>query len=305
MGKRDVLPAFPGQGIQNEQALFMSSQPLVFIIIINWNGRDITLDCLNSLSRITYKNVKTIVVDNASADGSSWALREKFPNVVVLEMKQNLRFAGGTNFGIRYGLEHGAEMFLLLNNDTTVHEEFLSAMVARITSRQDIGMVAPKIYYDAEPNRIWFAGGTISLWTGTMKHIGLREIDNGQYDASRDIEYSTGCCFLTWRDVVENIGLLDESYTMYSEDADWSMRVRRAGYSIVYEPKAKVWHKLSVSSGGHVSWFKMRHKFVSNLRFFARYAAWYHWLVFPWANVLVNGYAAVKYKLTVSKSNER
>ena len=73
------------------------------------------------------------------------------------------------------------------------------------------------------------------------------------------------------------------------------MRFRRAGYSIVYEPKAKIWHKLSVSSGGHVSWFKMRHKFVSNLRFFFRYAAWYQWLVFPWANVLVNGYAAVKY----------
>jgi hypothetical protein len=136
------------------------------------------------------------------------------------------------------------------------------------------------------------------MWTGTMKHVGIREIDSGQYDTRKQIEYTTGCCILTKREVVERVGMLDESYAMYTEDADWSVRVRRAGYTIMYEPKAKVWHKLSVSAGGHLSFFKMRNKFLSNLRFFARYAAWYHWLVFPWANILVNGYAAMRYILT-------
>ena len=276
----------------------MPSQPLVFIIVVNWNGRNITLECLDSLSRISYKNVNTIVVDNASVDGSVQAIRARFPNVVVLEMKQNFKFAGGTNAGIRYGLEHGAEMFLLLNNDTTVDGEFLSRMVDCMTSTASVGMVGPKIYYHDDPTRIWFAGGSLSMWTGTMKHIGIRETDNSQYDVSREIEYTTGCCILTSREVVEMVGMLDESFSMYTEDADWSMRVRRAGYSILYEPKAKVWHKLSVSAGGHLSPFKMRNKFISNLRFFARYAAWYQWLVFPWANILVNGYAAMRYILT-------
>lgn len=276
----------------------MSTQPLVFIIIVNWNGRDITLDCLDSLSRISHRNTRTVVVDNASTDGSVDAIRSRFPAVVVLKMKSNLRFAGGTNAGIRYGLEHGAEMFLLLNNDTIVDPEFLSRMVNCMTSTTSIGMVGPKIYYHDNPTRIWFAGGRLSMWTGTMKHVGIREIDSGQYDTRKQIEYTTGCCILTKREVVERVGMLDESYAMYTEDADWSVRVRRAGYTIMYEPKAKVWHKLSVSAGGHLSFFKMRNKFVSNLRFFARYAAWYHWLVFPWANILVNGYAAMRYILT-------
>ncbi|HCV44267.1 MAG TPA: glycosyltransferase family 2 protein [Bacteroidetes bacterium] len=274
------------------------SQPLVYIIIVNWNGKDITLDCLGSLSRLSYRNTKVVVVDNASSDGSVEEIGKRFPTVVLLEMRENLRFAGGTNAGIRYGLDHGAEMFLLLNNDTTVDPEFLSAMVERLGSSSDVGMVAPKIYYHGDPNRIWFAGGSISMWTGTMKHNGIREDDTGQFDTAREIEYTTGCCILVKREVVEKVGVLDESFSMYTEDADWSMRVRRAGYAILFEPKAKIWHKLSVSSGGHLSWYKMKNKFISNLRFFSRYAAWYHWLVFPWANILVNGYAAAKYLLS-------
>jgi GT2 family glycosyltransferase len=89
--------------------------------------------------------------------------------------------------------------------------------------------------------------------------------------------------------------MLDESFFIYAEDADLSMRVRQAGYRILYEPHAKVWHKLSLASGGHVSLFKMKNKFVSNLRFFFRYASFPQKLVFPWMNVLVNGWAAVKY----------
>lgn len=216
-------------------------------------------------------------------------------------MPQNLRFAGGSNAGLRYGLDHGGELFLLLNNDTTVAEGFLSAMVTRIQTDPLIGMVAPKIYYQDQPERIWFAGGTISMWTGTMKHIGIRETDTGQYDLSLDIDYASGCCVLTKREVIEQIGMLDESFHMYAEDADWSQRVRRAGYRIVFEPQAKIWHKLSSSVGGHLSWYKMKNKFFSNLRFFSRYAAWYQWLVFPWMNLLANGFAAARFLLTARR----
>ena len=279
----------------------MPSQPLVFVIIVNWNGKAVTIDCLDSLSHLTYRNTTVVVVDNGSTDGSVNAIRERFPRVVILEMKQNLRFAGGTNAGVRYGLEHGGEMFLLLNNDTTVDPEFLSPLVSRLGSQTRTGLVAPKIYYHDEPNRLWFAGGEISMWTGTMRHSGIRELDNGQHDASRDIEFASGCCMLVKREVIEQVGLLDESYSIYTEDADLCMRVRQNGYTIAYEPRSKIWHKLS-SSSGHLSWFKMKHKFFSNLRFFARYASWYHWLVFPWANLLVNCYSGLKYLLVSRRS---
>jgi GT2 family glycosyltransferase len=271
------------------------SEPLVFIILVNWNGKIVILDCLDSLATISYNNFRIVVVDNASSDGSAQAIREQHSDVVLLEQKENLRFAGGNNIGMHYALDHNAELICLLNNDTIVDKDFLTQLVARIGSDKNIGIVAPKIYYHDEPNRIWFAGGEISMWTGTMKHAGIREVDRGQHETSKVVDYATGCCILTKREVVEKVGMLDESFFIYAEDADWCMRVRRAGYSIVYEPRARVWHKLSVTSGGHLSFFKMKNKFISNMRFFFRYASLPQKLVFPWMNVVVNGRAAVKY----------
>jgi GT2 family glycosyltransferase len=279
----------------------MSSEPPVVIILVNWNGRDVTLDCLASLRDIAYPNHSTLVVDNASTDGSVKSFRSAFPEVEVLALKENRRFAGGMNAGIRHALAAGAELLLLMNNDTTVDRDFLGPLVDRLRSDPSTGMVVPKIYYHDLPDRIWFAGGVISFWTGTMRHIGIREADAGQYDAPGPIEYATGCCILTSRKLVERIGTLDESYYMYSEDADWSMRARRAGYRIVYEPRAKIWHKLSVSAGGHLSWYKMKNKFMGNFRFFARYAAWYQWLVFPWLSIVVNGVSALRYLITTRR----
>ena len=252
--------------------------PLTYIIVLNWNGRQETLECLASLSHAVHPSVCILVVDNGSDDGSQEAIRREHPGVTLLEMGSNLRFAGGNNAGIRYALEKGAEQIMLLNNDTTVDPAFLRAMSGTLQSSADAGIVAPKILYSADPGRLWYAGGEISFWTGTMRHRGIREPDDGRFDIPCETGYASGCCLLAKRSAVERIGLLDESYFMYSEDADWCMRARRAGFRIMYEPRARVWHKVSVSAGGHLSSFKLRNKFVSNLRFFSRYASWYHWL---------------------------
>jgi GT2 family glycosyltransferase len=273
----------------------MAPLPTIYIVLVNWNGKNITLDCLASLHAVTYPRREVLVVDNASTDGSAETIAQRYPDVRMLRQKENLRFAGGNNAGIRYALEHGADAVMLLNNDTLVDPGFLEPMIERLSSDRSCGAVAPKIYYADAPRSIWFAGGEISMWTGTMRHTGIRENDHGQYDTSRTIDYASGCCILTGREVLERVGMLDESYFMYGEDADWSMRVRRAGYHILYEPRATVWHRLSVSAGGHLSSFKLRNKAISNFRFFARYASWYHWLTFPWMSVLVNLFAAVRF----------
>jgi GT2 family glycosyltransferase len=273
----------------------MAGPPTIYIVLVNWNGKDVTLDCLASLHAVTYPDRKIIVVDNASTDGSADAIAQRYPDVQLLQQQENLRFARGNNAGIRYALDQGADGVLLLNNDTFVDALFLDAMVDRLFSDPSCGIVAPKIFYADTPDAIWFAGGEISMWTGTMRHTGIRRHDRGQYDTARPIDYASGCCLLTRRAVIEKVGMLDDAYYMYGEDADWSMRVRRAGYRILFEPRAKVWHRLSVSVGGHLSAFKLRNKAISNFRFFARYASWYHWLTFPWMSVLVNLYAAGRY----------
>lgn len=283
----------------------MKPQPRVAVIVVNWNGRDITLECLRSLSSLTYPQADLIVVDNASTDGSAEAIRAHYPNVTLLAMPQNLRFAGGNNAGIREALARGADMVLLLNNDTVVDKDFLTHLVARMIVDETCGMVAPKILYFDQPDRIWFAGGEISMWTGTMKHTGIREVDCGQHDTVREIDYASGCCILVRAGVIRKIGMLDESYHMYTEDADWSIRTRRAGYKIVYEPQARVWHKISVSAGGHLSRYKLKNKFISGFRFFWRYGSWAQRLVFPWMSVIVNAVAAAGYILSSFKIKRR
>jgi GT2 family glycosyltransferase len=282
-----------------------SADPLVAIVLLNWNGKTVTLDCLASLRAIHYERMRIVLVDNGSTDGSVEVIRRDYPEVELLEMGTNLGFARGANIGMRYALDHGADMLLLLNNDTVVDPDFLRYMVEALKTNPSLGLVAPKIYYFEEPNRIWFAGGELSMWTGTLRHIGIRQYDHGQFDLPREIPHACGCCLLARRSLAEKVGLLDESYYLYTEDADWVMRARRGGYGISYEPRAKIWHKVSVDSGGHLSWHKNKNKFLSNFRFFARYARWYHWLVFPWLNILVNGVAAIRYVLSRRRPVER
>ncbi len=267
--------------------------PSVYIIVLNWNGKNDTLECLHSLQQVTYPNFRVVVVDNASSDCSVDAIREKFPSVQIISNKENLRFAGGNNVGIRYALDYGADYVLLLNNDTVVDKEFLTEMVAIADQSARMGMIGPKIYYYSEPKKIWYAGGRIEWWKGWVSHIGIRELDGGQYDAITEVDYLTGCCMLVKREVIEKVGILDESFYIYGEDADWCIRASRAGYKLMYVPSSMVWHKLSASIGGHLSWFKNWNKLKSQLRLMVRYAKPYHWLTIPIAmisNILISSF---------------
>lgn len=178
-------------------------------------------------------------------------------------------------------MERGADYILLLNNDTIVDSGFLEHLVNAAVLTPDTGMVGPKIYYYSDPNKLWYAGGKIEWWKGWISHVGVREEDAGQYDRGGETDYITGCCVLIKREVIEKIGMLDESYFIYGEDADWSVRCTRAGYTLLFVPAAKIWHKLSVSSGGHLSWFKNWNKLKSQLRLMGRYAPWYCWCTIP------------------------
>ena len=218
----------------------MTAPPLVYIIVLTWNGKADTLECLRSLADLTYPNFRIMVVDNNSADGTAVEVIKDYPNVEVIVNGSNLRFAGGNNVGIASAVERGAELVLLLNNDTTVERHFLTAMVEAIRSDSGAGMAGPKIYYFGDRKRIWYAGGRIEWWKGWISHVGVRELDEGQYDAPRRIDYVTGCCMLVKREVIERVGMLDEAYYIYGEDADWCVRASRAGFSLLYVPSAVI-----------------------------------------------------------------
>jgi GT2 family glycosyltransferase len=220
----------------------------VYVIVLNWNGKEDTLACLESLRKTDYGNYKVVLVDNGSEDDSVYAVREKFPEVEIVETGKNLGFAGGNNVGIEYAMKAGADYIYLINNDTAVEPGYLKALVEAAEADPRVGLAGSKICYFSEPDRIWFAGGTINWLCNRGQHIGLDELDKGQYDEMREVGYLTGCSLLIRREAVERVGVLSDDYFLYYEDCDYSLRIKNAGYKNLYVPKSKIYHKVSRST---------------------------------------------------------
>jgi GT2 family glycosyltransferase len=223
-------------------------QKNVHIITLNWNNEGDTIECVKSLEKIDYGNYKIIVVDNGSSDESVFKIKKQFPEIKIIKNKNNLGFAGGNNIGIKYAINNEADYVLLINNDTTVEKDFLNKLVEAGEADEKAGILGSKICYYDEPKIIWSAGGDINWLKNKGAHIGLDEIDNGQYDKTKEVNYLTGCCVLIKREVIEKIGALSEDYFLYYEDTDFTLRAKNAGYKSVYVPSSKIYHKVSRST---------------------------------------------------------
>ena len=244
------------------------------IVVLNWNGLADTRELLGSLALARAPEgwtVQAMVVDNGSSDGSPAALRAEFPAVELLALPENRRFAGGNNEGLRRALAAGADAIMLLNNDTAVDPELLERLMRALDQDPAAGAAAPLIYFGAPTDRIWYAGGECRPALGLTRHRGLRARDQGQFRAVEPTGYLTGCCLLARRETWEKVGLLDESYYIYAEDADWSLRARAAGYRLLFVPGARVWHKVSASAGAASPW-KIYQRLRANWTLCARHA---------------------------------
>lgn len=269
----------------------MDSHPLVYIIVLNWNGRADTEECLRSLLGLTYPNYRVLVVDNGSTDGSVDHLRRLFSGAQFIENKTNLGFAAGNNRGIEHAMNNRADYVFILNNDTVVLPDVLNELVAAAEGDPKIGAVGPKICYYSNPERIWCLGGRISFFLGCTWHVAGRQKDRAKYQGIRDVDYLTGCALLLKRDVIEGVGCFDSIFGPgYFEDTDLCMRIRHKGYRLACVEQARILHKISRSSGGAATSLKTYLKIRNAAIFFRRYARPVHWLTLPFgvaANALV------------------
>lgn len=188
---------------------------------------------------------------------------EKIENkiIVIDNSRKNYGFAGGNNVGIKQALTWGAEAIMLLNDDTKIDQAAILYLNKLLFSDPKIGAVVPKIYFypgfEYHKDRykkedlgkvIWYAGGKID-WNNIIGiHHGVDIVDKGQFNKQTEIDFATGCCLMIKKDILEKTGLFDERYFLYLEDMDFSVRIKKAGYKIFYEPKAIVWHKNAGSS---------------------------------------------------------
>ena len=218
----------------------------VSIITVNYNGYDDTCALIESIP-LNDKSLEVIVVDNASRINEAEKISAKYPLVKTIRSEQNLGFAGGNNLGIK---EASGDYLFFINNDTYLKDFNISALIDKLNSSDEIGMVCPKIRFAWENNPIQFAGYTpLSRITLRNKAIGYNEQDKGQYNKAHPTPYAHGAAMMAKREAIEKVGVMPECYFLYYEELDWSMMFRRAGFQIWYEPACTVFHKESRSTG--------------------------------------------------------
>lgn len=241
----------------------------IFVIILNFNGGRDIIECLNSLKR---ERAEIVVIDNGSFDSSLAMIKKNFPKVKIIENNKNLGFAAGNNIGIRHAFKRGADAFILLNQDTIVEKDFLEPLL-----RNQADIVGPVIKFKRRGKWIYDYGGKINWLIGRTSHQeSLTYINSARLPRRLNFQnpdYISGCAMLIKRPVFEKVGLLDERFFLYFEDADFCQRAKKAGFKIGVEPKAIIFHKLI--EGKEKSFFQIYHLMRSNLIFINRYISFW------------------------------
>lgn len=223
----------------------------VAVVILNWNGKDDTLECLESVYKIDYPRFEVIVVDNGSTDGSVEAIKSKFPQSKVIVNVENKGFCGGNNIGIKQAIADSAEYVFALNNDTVVKPLVIRELKKALESDQTIGAVNPFIAFYQKPERIQFDGVSIDWGNGDI--FGKYRGKPMPHNELLDTDFVTWCAVFFHKRIIERVGYLDERFFAYYEDTDWSVRLKKAGFTLRSYQKVLVYHKASQSTGGAYS----------------------------------------------------
>jgi GT2 family glycosyltransferase len=228
------------------------STPSVAVIVLNYNGKDITLQAIESLSEMTYSNFSILHIDNGSDDGSFEAVAERFPDVISLRVEKNRGAARGLNFGLKAAYDRGFDYLMITNNDIGVEPDMLDHLVEVATSDSSIAAVQPKMYYFWDRDRLWSSGGVLRFWIAPTRERGMGEIERGQYDRTEEVDYVNGVGMMISRKAFEEVGYFDPTFNLGGEDADLCMRMKSRGYRTVYVHDAVLYHMVAFTTGSYV-----------------------------------------------------
>ncbi len=216
-------------------------------VVLNWNGLEDTVRCVESLKRTTYEPLAVLVVDNGSVVSPRTRLSDA---VEVIENPRNLGYAGGNNVGIRLALARGADFVWILNNDAYVEPETLGRLVAAATAHPRAAAVGGKVLRADRPNTLWVAWGRVTWRQSLIALDGEDAADDGRWDGERAVPWIPGCSLLMRSAALRAVGPFDEEFFAYHEDVEWAARARAAGWELRYTGAARTWHAVHGSSGG-------------------------------------------------------
>ena len=227
--------------------------PKVVVGTLTWNQKKDVLECLRSLIKLDYPNYEIVMVDNGSTDGTVEAVREEFPQVVIVPNEANLGCAEGVNGEIRYAIQAKADYLFIVANDALVEPSTLTELVKVAKRNPELGMIFPKVYY-YQSNRIWFARGIklhggVDWLRGRFSGFVQDVEDDGSYDEESEADVYPGRFCMVSMPAVKKVGFLDPRYFIYFDDSEWLARMARQGFHGRYAPRARTWHKASSSVG--------------------------------------------------------
>ena len=227
-------------------------EPLVYVLTLNWNTKEMTIECIHSILSSDYPNFKIVVVDNNSSDGSVIAFKKEFGEEIInLETGENLGYGRGMNFGLTYAAKFNPEYFFIMNNDTKIDPSAISEMVKTAKKYDDNCLVTGKVYHYDRPNILQYVGSRfVDKKYLITKRICKYEIDTGQYDKESERDMIDDIFWLMPAKIFKNVGGYSPYFFMNAEQADLALRVKDKGYKLIYTPNAKIWHKGSLSTGG-------------------------------------------------------
>lgn len=222
----------------------------ISVVIVTWNNENDIEECLNSILDQTFKNYYVIVVDNNSTDKTVEIIKQKFPQVTLLEQKKNLYLTGGNNLGIKYAFEKNDSPFVMvLNPDTKVESNLLETLYESMSENPEVGAVGPKVkfYKNKDEGKINSAG---ILFDGFKQayDIGFMQKDDGQFDSERFVFGVTGACILYRSKMLKKIGLYSNQIKLYLDEVELFIRAEKAGWKVLYNPKATIFHKYMIST---------------------------------------------------------
>lgn len=256
----------------------------IAIIVLNWKQPKLTTETISSLLKINHPsfNYQILLVDNGSPDDSIKIFTKKYKNnkfVKILNTKENLGYAGGNNFGIKYALENDFDFLVIMNNDVFVDPNFIEEM---LKESNNFDILGPKIYFapgfEFHKNRyskkdkgkvIWSVGGKMDWNNIYGSNLGIDKVDHGQFEKiNQNVDFISGCCLMASRGVFKTIGIFDKKYFMYLEDVDFCQRAKKSNLKLAYIPKSVIWH---INAGSSKSGGDLHDYFIIRNRIYFAY----------------------------------
>src|SRR3989344_834714 len=215
----------------------------IAVIILNFKVKNLILKCIESVNQSTFKDLEIVVVDNSPQEGLGVLIDKD----ITYLPNENTGYTGGNNLGIKEALKGSTDYVFILNPDTEIEKDTIR-ILKETAEKENAGIIGSKILF-SDKKTIWYAGGILDRNNVIGKHRGVDELDKGQYDSLSETDYVTGAALFASKEVFEKVGLFDEKYFLYYEDSDLSRRAKDAGFKVLYQPKAIVYHENAQSTG--------------------------------------------------------